>query len=105
MTPEEKTSYLQRRDGIVEILESLSPHWNLAAGLIVILTGAYVTPAIIDGIEEVLRKAIDDTEDAEEKQKIQNGLSRIEEMRKKEEKERQEEQAAVSNNSLENFII
>lgn len=105
MTPEEKTSYLKRRDGIVEILKSLSPHWNLAAGLIVILTGAYVTPAIIDGIEEVLRKAIDDTEDAEEKQKIQNGLSRIEEMRKKEEKERQEERATVSNTSLENFII
>ena len=70
MTPEEKNSYLRRRDGIIEVLDSLKGHWDLAEGFSAFLQSEYVTPSFIDNVESLLKEAISTAKDERSKEKI-----------------------------------
>lgn len=104
MTEAEKTSYLHRRDGIIEVLESLKGHWELAEWLSALMESTFVTPELIDGIEKLLRNAITTAKDSIAKEKMQAWLSHIEAMKTREMNERKSEQAQIESSVLENFI-
>ncbi len=105
MTPEEKNSYLLRRDGIIEILASLKGHWDLAEGLSALVGSSYVTPDLIDGIQNILKESIQTVKDDTVKAKIQVGLDRIAALKEKESQERTSEQMLLEEDLLTKFIV
>ncbi len=105
MTPEEKNSYIKRRDGIIEILASLKGHWDLAEGLSALVGSSYVTPDLIDGIENILKESIQTVKDDTVKAKIQVGLDRIAALKEKERQERTSEQMLLEEDLLTKFIV
>lgn len=105
MTLEEKNSYLRRRDGVIEVLDSLKGHWDLAEWLSALIGSAYVTPELIDGIEKILREAIDTVKDETTKEKIQAGLDKIAQMKEHELMERTSEQFLLDQSIMNNFIV
>lgn len=105
MTEKEKASYMNRRDGIIEILNSLKGYWGLADGLLALMESSYITTELIDSIESLLREAIKSMKDGVEKEKIQSWLEHIEEMKQKEVKEKKEESHHAEDHLLENFIL
>ncbi len=105
MTEEEKTSYLRRRDGVIEVLESLKGHWDLAEGFSAFIQSEYVTPSFIDNVENLLKEAISTAKDERSKEKIKAWLSQIEEMRIQEMNERASEQLMLETTALQNLII
>lgn len=105
MSPEEKTSYLHRRNDIISVLDSLIGHWEYAEPLSALVGSVRVTPEIIDKVEAILREAIETTKDTVAKEKIQSGLNRIELMRKKELEERKSETSDIQDTVLADFIL
>ncbi len=105
MTLEEKNSYLLRRDGVLEVLASLKGHWDLAEGFSALLQSEYVTPGLIDNIENLLKEAISTAKDERSKEKIKVWLARIEEMKIQEMNERVSEQLMLETTTLQNIII
>ncbi len=105
MTPEEKNSYIKRRDGIVEVLDSLIGHWGLAEGLSALVGSSYVTPDLIDGIENILKESIQAVKDDAVRAKIQAGLDRITAIKERESQERTSEQMLLDEELLTKFIV
>jgi hypothetical protein len=64
-----------------------------------------VTPEVIDGIEGILKEAIQETKDSSAKEHIQAGLDRIASIKEQEMTERSKEQSQVTDILFDNFIL
>jgi len=81
MSPAEQQIYIKKREIILKILSSLFAEWDLAQWLHALVSSVYITPEAIDGIEQILHKAISQAKNAEEKRKIEQGLQTIRDMK------------------------
>ncbi|GAB0174391.1 MAG: hypothetical protein HHAS10_02700 [Candidatus Altimarinota bacterium] len=104
MTEEEKKSYLRRRNGVLEVLESLSGSWDLADGLIALIGSEFVTLEAIDGVENLLRESIKSAGDMRLQKKLTEGANKIHELRQSELMEMNQERNQAEEMVLKNFI-
>ena len=104
MTPEELHSYMLRRDGIINVLNELVWHWELAPGLVALIGSEYVTPDVIDGIEKILKDAIKNVKDVRVQQKLQIWVDKIKKIKESENHELKSERDEASQSVLQNFI-
>lgn len=104
MTESEKVAYLNRRQGILEVLESLSGSWDLADGLIALVGSEFVTLEAIDGIEKILRDSIKSVKDIQLQEKLRESADKIHDLRAMEMKELNNEKNQAEQMILKNFI-
>lgn len=103
MTEAEKSSYLARRNKILIILQWLSGQWELADWLSALIGSNFVTLELIDGIEKILVDAIKSAQDIKVKEKLEEWLSKIQQMKAQEVEERSKEASEVQENLINNF--
>jgi divalent metal cation (Fe/Co/Zn/Cd) transporter len=100
MTHEQQQIYIQKRALILKILEGLIGFWNLAEGLYALVLSIHITPEAIDGIEQAISQAQLTSKNQDEKQKIEQALNAIKNLKEIEASEREEEQKIVEIDSI-----
>ena len=104
MTESEKVAYLKRRQGILEVLESLLGSWDLADGLIALIGSEFVTLESIDGVEKILRDSIKSVKDIQLQEKLRESADKIHDLRAMEMKELSNEKNQAEQMIFKNFI-
>lgn len=104
MTEAENASYLARRQWILEVLEGLIGHWELAEGLSALIGSDFVTLELIDSVEKILQDAIKTVSDSALVEKLQAWVDKIQQLKEAEKNELTNERNTIDLDILKNFI-
>jgi peptide subunit release factor 1 (eRF1) len=77
----------QKKELLIQILNKLKPHRDLADGILALIESSYADEKAIDGVIHVIANSIKTLKNSEQKTILQKGLEKIQQIKSMEEDE------------------